>query len=181
MGWTFDTNLTGPARWKTLTAAVIVLAATVLLLWFGSLPSVDAASADGNRSVTECPQSTYEECEELASQLRPIVEPNFGSADPTYGEQEAVRSGPWAISPFGNPEALDSVLSTQYCVPLKLCRNNGEHDYLGEEAAVSLGQGFGEQEAVRSGFLSIPVTPIFTMANTGQSAEDLRIAGFQTY
>ena len=93
MGWSFDTHLTGSTNRTTLAAAVIVMAAVVMLLWLGSLRSVDTVSADGNRSVTDCPQAMLEECAEVISQLRPFVEPNYGSAGYAYGEQAAVRSG----------------------------------------------------------------------------------------
>ena len=92
MGWSFDTHLTRSTKRTTLAAAVIVMAAVVMLLWLGSLRSVDTVSADGNRSVTDCPQATLEECDEVISQLRPFVEPDYRSADYAYGEQEAVRS-----------------------------------------------------------------------------------------
>ena len=93
MGWSFDTHLARSTKRTTLAAAVIVMAAVVMLLWLGSLRSVDTVSADGNRSVTDCPQAMLEECDEVISQLRPFVEPNHGSAGYAYGEQLGVRSG----------------------------------------------------------------------------------------
>ena len=102
MGWTYDINITGSTSRRTLATAVIVLAAMVILLWFGSLRSADPASADGPRSFAECPQPTFEECDEVISGVRPLVEPPSASASYAPAEQGAAGRG------FLNIQTLES-------------------------------------------------------------------------
>ncbi len=64
MGWTFERNLTVSSIWRTLTAGGFVIAAVVLLLWFGSFRGTAIVSADKPASLSECQQTGLASCNE---------------------------------------------------------------------------------------------------------------------
>ena len=167
MGWTFAKNLTGLASRKTLPAAVIVLAAIVLLLWFGAIRSVVAVFADSIRSDTECSQPTFEECEEVISSVRPLGQSTYGGTGYAYAEQEAVGSGLPGIPTLGNSGGADDLLNFQL-IPIACLVDHVSvgYSHFGENAAGSavpgiptfgsVGQGFGEPAVESRCFRGIP-------------------------
>ena len=166
MGLTYGTNLMDTTSRRTLAAAVSLLAAMVLLLWFGSLRTADTVSADGSRSLVECPETPYEQCEEASMDVRPLVLPNSESAGRNYGTQEIEGRGFPGIPALENTGYAIGVHISERCLlPGIHCFNDAEYaaseqgtsdgGLLGISAFESAGYSGGEQNTTEC-FLTIP-------------------------
>ena len=166
MGLTYGTNLMDTTSRRTMAAAVSLLAAMVLLLWFGSLRTSDTVSADGSRSLVECPETPYEQCEEVSLDVRPLVLPNSEAAGRNSGTQEIEgRRFPGVPALENAGYAIGGHISDRCLLPGIPCFNDAEYapseqgasdgGFLGTSAFESAGYFVGEQNTTEC-FLAIP-------------------------
>ena len=88
-------------RRQLVVIGIALLAGTTVMLWIG-LRGPEAAFAGSSTAISECPQGVSQECDDAIARVRPIVQPEAGSADYATGVQEAEAEESLSVSIFRN-------------------------------------------------------------------------------